>query len=139
MRLSSITWDHSFHRIPPKQTEHNCRQGIQRENDFSEWKLNPKCVSRISGVSRASSINGEPSSRFACISTKSSITPVHSLEAGSIQSGHRFDAPGLVSGLPVCLPPLLPYKQNFTEGRARKSAKHTGTRNPGIHPFFKCQ
>ena len=136
MRLSSITV--STEHLPSKLNIIADRESREKI-DFSEWKLNPKCVSRVSGVSRASSINGEPSSRFACISTKSSITPVHSLEAGSIQSGHRFDAPGLVSGLHVCLPPLLPYKQNFTEGRARKSAKHTGTRNPGIHPFFKCQ
>ena len=26
--LSSITWDQNCHRIPLKQTEHNCRQGI---------------------------------------------------------------------------------------------------------------
>ena len=31
MGLSSITWHHNYHRIPPKQTEHNCRQGIQGE------------------------------------------------------------------------------------------------------------
>ena len=79
---------------------------------------------RPKGVSRASSINGEPSIRFVCISTKSSITLVHSLETGSIQSGHRCNPSGLVSGLLVCLSPLLPYKQNFTEGKARKNAKH---------------
>ena len=79
---------------------------------------------RPKGVSRARSINGEPSSRFICISTKSSITPVHSLETGSIQSGNRCHASGLVSGLPVCFSPVLPYKQNFTEGNAKKNAKY---------------
>ena len=57
-------------------------------------------------------------------STELSITPVHSLDTESIQSGHRCDASGLVSGLPVCLSPLLPCKQNFAEGRARKNTKH---------------
>ena len=71
MGLSSITWDHNYYRIPPKQTEHKCRQGIQGEGRFFRVETRPK------GVSRASSINGEPSSRFACISTKPSITPVH--------------------------------------------------------------
>ena len=118
MGLSSITWHHNYHRIPPKQTEHNCRQGIQGEGRFFRVETRPK------GVSRASSINGEPSIRFVCISTKSSITLVHSLETGSIQSGHRCNPSGLVSGLLVCLSPLLPYKQNFTEGKARKNAKH---------------
>ena len=93
-----ITWDPNYHRIPPKQTEHNCRLGIQGEGRFFRVETRPK------GVSRASSINGEPSSRFACISTESSITPVHNLETGSIQSGHKCNASGLVSGLPVCLP-----------------------------------
>ena len=107
MGLSSLMWDHNSHRIPPKQTEHNCRQGIQGEGRFFRAETRPK------GVSRAS-----------LISTKSSITPVHSLETGSIQSGDRSDASGLVSGLPVYLSPLLPYKQNFTEVKARKNAKH---------------
>ena len=98
MGLSFITWDSNYHRIPPKQTEHNCRLGIQGEGRFFRGETRPK------GVSRASSINGEPSSRFACISTESSITPVHNLETGSIQSGHKCNASGLVSGLPVCLP-----------------------------------
>ena len=53
---------------------------------------------------------------------KSSITPVHSLKTRSIRSGHRCDVSGLVSRLPVCLSPPLPYKQNFTQGRARKNA-----------------
>ena len=104
MGLSSITWDHNCHRIPLKQTEHNCRQGIQGEGGFFRVETRPK------GVSRASSINGEPSSRFFCISTKSLITPVNSLETRSIQSGHRYNALGLVSGLPVCHSPFLPYK-----------------------------
>ena len=79
---------------------------------------------RRKGVSRASSINGEPSIRFVSISTKSSITPVHSLDTGPIQSGRRCDVSGLVLGLPVCLSLLLSYKQNFTEDRARKNTKH---------------
>ena len=113
-----LSWDHNYHRIPPKQTEHNYRQGIQGEGRFFRVETQPK------GLSRASSINWEPSSRFVCIWTKSSITPVHSLETRSIRSGHRCDVSGLVSRLPVCLSPPLPYKQNFTQGRARKNAKH---------------
>ena len=118
MRLSSFTWEHNYHRIPPRQTKHNCSQGIQGEGRFFRVETRGK------GISRASSINGEPSSRYVCISNKSSFTPTHNLETGSIQSGHRCDASGLVSGLPVCLSPLLPCKQNFAEGRARKNAKH---------------
>ena len=85
MGLSSITWDDNYHRIPPKQTEHNFRPRIRGEGRLFRVEIQPK------GVSRASSINGEPSSRFVCISTESSITPVHSLETESIQSGHRCD------------------------------------------------
>ena len=83
MGLSSMTWDHNYDRIPPKQTEHNCKQGIQGEGRFFRVETPPK------GVSRTGSINGEPSSRFVCISNKSSITPVHSLETRSIESEHR--------------------------------------------------
>ena len=118
MKLSFITWDHNYHRTPPKQTDNNWRQGVQGEGRFFRVETRPKAVLR------ATSINGEPSIRFVSISTKSSITPVHSLNTGSIQSGCRCDASGLVLGLPVCLSLLLPYKQNFTEGRARKNAKH---------------
>ena len=100
MGLSSITWDHNYHRIPSKQTEHNCRQGIQGEGRLFRTENRPK------GVSRAISINGKPSSRLVCISTKPSVTPVHSLETGPIQSGHRCDTSGLVSELPLCLHPF---------------------------------
>ena len=45
------------------------------------------------------------------------------METGSIQSG-QMRCIRLVSGLRVYLSPLLLYKQNFTEGRARKNDKH---------------
>ena len=77
---------------------------------------------RLKGVSRASSINGEPSSRFICISTKLSINPVHGDRIHSVRAQMRYIR--LVSGLRVYLSPLLLYKQNFTEGRARKNDKH---------------
>ena len=59
--LSSVTWDHSYHKIPPKQSKHNCRQRIEGEDRFFRVETQPK------GVSRASSMNGEPSSRFISI------------------------------------------------------------------------
>ena len=134
MGLSSIMCDRHYHRTPPKQTEPNCRQGIQGEGRLFRVETQPK------DVSKASSINGEPSSRFVCISTKSSITLVHSLETGSIQSAHRCSASGLVSGLPVCFFPLLLYKQSFTEGRARNNAKHvvdnTNTSHSSLESIF---
>ena len=127
MGLSSVTCDHNYQRILSKQTEYNCRHGIQGEGRFFIVVTQPK------GVSRVSSINGEPSSIFICIFTKSSITPVLSLETRSIQSGHRCSASGLVSGLPVSFCPLLPYKQNFTKGRARKNAKHVNDNTNTSH------
>ena len=125
MGLCSITWDPNYHRIPPKQTEHNCRQGFQGEGRFFRVETRPK------GVSRASSINGEPSSRFVCISTESSITPVHNLETGSIQSGHKCNASGLVSELPVCLP-LFALRAEFYS-RARKNAKYAADNTNMAH------
>ena len=77
MELFSITWEHTSHRIPPKQTKHNCRHGMQGEGTFFGVETRPK------GVSRASSINGEPSTRFVCISTKSSIHSIHSFSQGT--------------------------------------------------------
>ena len=52
MGLSSIMCDRNYHRIPPKQTEHNCRQGIQGEGRLF------RVETQFKGISKASSING---------------------------------------------------------------------------------
>ena len=45
MRLSSITWDHNYSSIPPKQSEHNWRQEIQGEGRFFRTETQSKDVS----------------------------------------------------------------------------------------------
>ena len=112
MGLCSITWDPNYHRIPPKQTEHNCRQGFQGEGRFFRVETRPK------GVSRASSINGEPSSRFVSSRLNHQLPQYITWRPDPFSQGtnamhHDWSQNYLYAS------PFLPYEQNFTVGQER--------------------
>ena len=119
IKLNKEIWDYLLSRGITITTEYlpsklniTADRDSREKVDSSEWKLDPGVFQGLVQL-----IENQPSGRFVCISTKSSITPVHNLETGSIQSGHRCNASGLVSVLPVCLSPLLPYKLKVRQER----------------------
>ena len=83
--------------------------------DSSEWKLDSKVFQGLVQLMGNLVVD--------LFASRLNYQLTQYMETGSIQSG-QMRCIRLVSGLRVYLSPLLLYKQNFTEGRARKNDKH---------------
>jgi len=65
--------------------------------------------------------DGHSSNRPICVSTNTLTTALLCMETRSFQPGYRFNAADLVSKISVCIPSILPNKQNFAEDLQGKS------------------
>ena len=100
LKLSAISSDHNYCRVPSNQVECQSRQGVQEGNRLFRLETSSESLSENNQTLR------NPDSRYICLQAASSTSPIHGMEAWSKQFCNRCSASGLEQNVWFCISTL---------------------------------
>ena len=114
MGSSSTMWDHSYCRVPSKQTECDSRLGVKKQFRLLGMEVSSQVISENLPT------EGNPRNRSTCFQIFSSDQDLLFVESGSNDPSSRFLPTKLVPQESLCISPILHDPQGFEQSPERQ-------------------